>query len=85
MAWRSVVVTAPEGLHARPAALFVRLAAQQPTAVTVRRPAGAPVPATSILAVLALGLGAGDEVVLEADGPQGEAAVAALAEQLARA
>ncbi len=82
MASRTVVVKVPEGLHARPAAMFVKLAGEQPTPVTIRRPDGAPVPATSILSVMTLGVRAGDEVVLEADGPDGEAAVAALAEQL---
>lgn len=82
MASRSVIVAAPEGLHARPAALFVRLAGEQPTPVTIRRPDGTRVPATSILAVMTLGVRAGDEVVIEADGPDGDAAVAALAELL---
>lgn len=82
MASRSVVVTVPEGLHARPAALFATLAAEQPTPVTVRRPDGPQVPAASLLSVLALGVRHGDEVLLEAEGPEGEAAVAALAEQL---
>lgn len=82
MASLSVVVTIPEGLHARPAAMFVKLAGEQPTPVTIRRPDGAPVPATSILSVMTLGVRAGDAVVLEADGPDGEAAVAALAAQL---
>ena len=82
MATRTVVVTAAEGLHARSAALVVRLATQLPTRVTIRRPDGAPVPTTSILSVLALGVGPGDQVVLEADGPEAEAAVDALAAQL---
>lgn len=84
MASRSVVVAVPEGLHARPAALFVRLAGEQPAPVTIRRPDGAPVLATSILSVMTLGVRAGDEVVLEAEGPDGEASVAALAELLTR-
>lgn len=83
MASRSVIVTIPEGLHARPAAMFVKLAGEQATPVTIRRPDGAPVPATSILSVMTLGVRPGDEVLLEADGPDGEAAVAALADQLA--
>lgn len=82
MASRTVVVMIPEGLHARPAAMLVKLANEQPVDVTIRRPDGAPVPATSILSVMALGVQAGDEVLLEADGPHGEAAVAALAASL---
>lgn len=79
MASRNVVVTISEGLHARPAALFVKLAAEQPTPVTIRRPDGAPLPTASILSVLTLGVRPGDEVLLEADGPDAEAALDALA------
>ncbi len=85
MASRRVVVTIPEGLHARPAAMFVKLAGEQPTPATIRRPDGAPVPGTSILSVMTLGVRCGDEVVLEADGPGGDAAVAALADRLTQA
>ena len=76
---RTVVVAAGDGLHARPAAIFVRLATQQAAPVTVRRPGGEPVPATSVLGVLSLRVRAGDEVTLEADGPDAAAAVDALA------
>lgn len=68
---RRVTVAVAEGLHARPAALFVKLAAAQPLPVTVRRAGADPsaaVPASSMLNVLALGIAAGDEVVLAADG-----------------
>lgn len=79
MASRRVVVTIADGLHARPAAVFVRLASEQRAAVTVRRPDGPAVPATSILGVMTLDVRPGDEVILEADGPRAETAVAALA------
>lgn len=85
MTSRSVVVTIPDGLHARPAALLARLAGAQPTPVTIRRPDGPPVPAASVLSVLTLGLRPGDEVVLEADGPHADAAVEALAARLTAA
>jgi phosphocarrier protein len=62
---RSVVVALEEGLHARPAALFVAAAARQPAAVTIAKNGSAPAPARSILAVMTLGVGTGDEVVLE--------------------
>lgn len=62
---RTVTVTFPEGLHARPAALFVAAAAKQPVPVTIARPGGAPVSAASILRVMTLGVLAGEEVVLE--------------------
>lgn len=67
MTERRVVVSIAEGLHARPAALFARLAAGQVGQVTVRRPEGRPVPAASVLSIMTLGARAGDELVLEAD------------------
>ena len=89
LAERRVTVAIAEGLHARPAALFVKLAAGQPVPVTVRRPATGPataVPASSMLSVLALGIVAGDEVVLAAAGTDEAtgAALAVLAEYLER-
>jgi len=83
---RPVVVAIAEGLHARPAALFVKEAAAQPAAVTIARPGGDPVEAASILGVMTLGVGAGDEVVLATaeDGDGAAAALDALASFLER-
>jgi phosphocarrier protein len=82
---RRVTVALAEGLHARPAALFVRLAAEQPAAVTIRKVEGAPVSASSILGLMTLGARLGDEVVLAADGDAAESALETLAEYLATA
>ncbi len=82
MASRTAVVASSVGLHARPAALFVKAAAAQPVAVTIRRPDGEPVAAGSILAVMTLGVGSGESVVLEADGDGAQAAVDALGDLL---
>ncbi|WP_024288913.1 HPr family phosphocarrier protein [Cellulomonas sp. KRMCY2] len=79
---RRVTVAIAEGLHARPAALFAQLAAAQPVAVTIRKDGGAPMAAASILSVMALGAGAGDEVVLAADGEGAEACLDALSDYL---
>jgi phosphocarrier protein len=68
MAERSVIVGSRIGLHARPAALFVRAASEQAVRITVRKGDGPPVDARSILRVLALGAKNGDTVVLEAEG-----------------
>lgn len=68
MAERSVVVGSRIGLHARPAALFVKAASAQSVKITIRKEDGPPVDARSILRVLALGAKNGDTVVLEADG-----------------
>ncbi|GIG22095.1 phosphotransferase [Cellulomonas chitinilytica] len=62
---RSVVVAIQDGLHARPAALFVAEAARQPAPVTIAKNGSGPASTRSILSVITLGIGAGDEVVLE--------------------
>ncbi|HWG99481.1 MAG TPA: HPr family phosphocarrier protein [Pilimelia sp.] len=78
-----MVVAAAEGLHARPAALFVKAATETGLPVTVARAAGQPVDARSILSVLTLDVRHGDEVVLAADGPDADAALDRLAALLA--
>jgi phosphocarrier protein len=84
MVSRTVVIGSASGLHARPAALFVAAAAAQPVKVTIRTGDRKPVPAASILSVLALGAVHGAEVTLEAEGDGAQEAIDALAELLAR-
>jgi phosphocarrier protein HPr len=73
---RRVVVGSKVGLHARPAALFVQAAAKQPVKVTIAKDGRDPVDARSILAVLALDVRGGEEVVLAtADAEGAEAAL----------
>lgn len=64
---RHVTVAIEEGLHARPAALFARLAAEQPATVQIARAGDAPVPAGSVLGIMMLGAKAGDAVTLTTD------------------
>jgi phosphocarrier protein HPr len=80
---RTVIVASASGLHARPAALFVAAASAQTVTVTVRTGDKAPVPARSMLSVLALGAKCGTEVTLEAEGEGADAALDALATLLA--
>ncbi|MTD57846.1 HPr family phosphocarrier protein [Amycolatopsis pithecellobii] len=80
---RRVIVGSKVGLHARPAALFVKAAAAQPVPVTIGVGEGEPVDARSLLSVMGLGARGGDEVVLRADGPEADAALAALATVIA--
>lgn len=82
---RRVTVAIPEGLHARPAALFVQLAGKQPAAVTIHKDGGTPSPASSILAVMALGAKGGDQVVLTAEGEGAETSLDALEQYLSTA
>jgi phosphotransferase system HPr (HPr) family protein len=79
-----VIVLLPEGvaLHARPAGVFVRTAMQFQARITVAfgdRVADA----KSILKVLALGAPGGTSLALQAEGPDAEAALAALADCVA--
>lgn len=82
---RVVEIVPEEGLHARPASVFVQTANQY-EAETLVGPADADeddlVPASSMLAVTGLGAAAGDRVRLVADGPDAEAALDALVEVL---
>ena len=71
---RSVVVALPEGLHARPAAQFVATAGRLPAKVTIAKTGGTPVATASILAIMTLGVGSGDEVVLATPDDDADAA-----------
>ena len=80
---RRVTVASKVGLHARPAALVAKAAAAQPVAVNIAKGGGAPVPASSVLNLMTLGAGHGDEVVITAEGEGAQAAVDAIAELVA--
>jgi phosphotransferase system HPr (HPr) family protein len=78
-----VKVLLPDALHARPANLLVRLAAQHDAQVvlfkgTCRANAG------KILEVLSLGAAKGDEIEIAAEGAGAEGAIRAIAELVAR-
>ena len=84
---RTVTVASTSGLHARPAALFVKAAAAQPVPVKLRVGDGPAADARSILAVLALRVEHGTTVTLSASadaGPAADDALDALAELLSR-
>lgn len=78
-----VVVAHPEGLHARPAAQFVETAGRYSSDIWVVHD-GQEANAKSILAVLALGVDQGEEVVLRAEGEDAEQAIQALTALLAQ-
>lgn len=83
MAERRVIVEAQDGLHARPAAEFVRAASQAPMEITVGRFMGEPVNAKSILAVLGLDARYGEHLRLRAEGDGAEEVLETLAELIA--
>jgi phosphocarrier protein HPr len=80
---RRVTVASKVGLHARPAALVAKAAAAQPAAVSIAKNGGSPVPAGSVLNLMALGAAHGDEVLISAEGEGAQAAVDAVAELIA--
>jgi phosphocarrier protein len=79
MAERRVTIGWPEGLHARPASIFVRAAGAVGVPVTISKNGGAPVNAASMLALLGLGAQGGEEVVLASDAEGADAALDRLA------
>jgi phosphocarrier protein HPr len=79
-----LTITNKVGLHARPAALFVQTAARfKDTRVEVVKD-GLVRDAKSILGVLTLGVSQGTTITVRAEGPQADAAVAALTDLVSR-
>jgi phosphotransferase system HPr (HPr) family protein len=80
---RTVVITNPQGVHARPADMFVKLASQYESKIEVIKD-GERVDGKSILAVLTLGAVEGTKLQIEVTGPDAEAALAALTDLVMR-
>ena len=78
MAEREVVVVPEAGLHARPAAKFVKTAKGYSSDIVVVKD-GAEVNAKSSLRLMTLGAKHGDTITIRANGEDEEAAVEALA------
>ena len=78
-ATRRVIVSNPQGLHARPADLFVKTASQFAARVEVNKN-GELVDGKSILSILTLAAVQGTELVIQAEGSDSAEAVQALAE-----
>ncbi|GGZ82722.1 HPr family phosphocarrier protein [Streptomyces bluensis] len=83
MAERRVNIGWAEGLHARPASLFVRAATASGIPVTIAKADGTPVNAASMLAVLGLGAKGGEEIVLASEAEGADAALDRLARLVA--
>jgi multiphosphoryl transfer protein len=69
----------PTGLHARPASLFVQTASRFQATIQVQS-RGRQTEATSLLGILSLGARKDDTLTIRANGPDAEAALAALSE-----
>ena len=80
---RDVLVVHPQGMHARPAALFVQLAKRFASDISItkgRRKANG----KSIMGLLTLALEAGSEIRIIADGPDAQEALERLAHFISR-
>ncbi|RKE21549.1 HPr family phosphocarrier protein [Streptomyces sp. TLI_171] len=75
MAERRVTIGWAEGLHARPASIFVKAVTSTGVPMTIAKEGGNPVNAGSMLGLLALGAEGGDTVVLAADADGAESAL----------
>lgn len=71
------VITDPQGIHARPAGIFVKQAAGFESKITIGKD-GKDVDAKRILGVMGLGVKQGQEIVIKADGADEDAAIEAL-------
>jgi phosphotransferase system HPr (HPr) family protein len=86
MASAEIEVRNPSGLHARPAATFVRAAggfASDVRVTNLTRDGSKSASAKSVLGVMALGVARGHRIRLDADGDDADAAVTALAQMVA--
>lgn len=71
---RTVTVSSPQGLHARPADMLVRMASQYQSTILIGR-GGEEVDCKSILSLLTLGAAEGTQLTLTAKGDDAEAAL----------
>ena len=80
---KEIVIRNPQGLHARPAALFVQIASKYDAQITIKKDKEA-VNGKSIMGILMLGAQQNTKVLITADGDDAEKAVAELEEFLTR-
>ena len=80
---RDVLVVHPQGMHARPAALFVQLAKRFTSDISITK-GRKKADGKSIMGLLTLALEAGSEIRIIADGPDAQEAVERLANFISR-
>lgn len=71
-----ITITNPAGLHARPAAEFVKRAKASPSKITVTAGDKGPVDATSMLGILKLGAKQGTTISVQVDGDDADQVIA---------
>jgi phosphotransferase system HPr (HPr) family protein len=74
---KTILVRGKQGLHARPAAMFVQIANKYDAQVSVRKDSEE-INGKSIMGLLMLGADYNSEITLTIDGPDAEKAMAAL-------
>lgn len=74
---KKLIVKNKQGLHARPAALFVQIANKFDSRITVRRDKEA-VNGKSIMGILMLGAEKGSSIIIEAEGDDAHLAITEL-------
>ncbi len=74
---KTIIVKSKQGLHARPAAMFVQLANKYTSDVTIRK-SGEEVNGKSIMGILMIGADCGSELTMIADGDDAEKMLAEL-------
>lgn len=73
----NLVLNNPDGLHARPAAIFVQEASKFKSQIEIEFK-GQSVNAKSIIGIMSLGAFHGEEIILRADGPDEKRALKSL-------
>lgn len=81
MTRESVVVGLPQGIESRPVAILVQIASQHKSKIYLECE-NKRVNAKSIMGMMTLGLGQGDQLIVEADGEDEELAVKELVQYL---
>lgn len=71
---KELVIKNKQGLHARPAAIFVQIANKYDSRITVSR-GDEEVNGKSIMGILMLGAEKGSSIIIEADGADAQAAI----------
>lgn len=77
MVSRSVTIRSETGVHARPAAMFVKLANRYPCEIYVEKD-GVKINGKSIMGLMMLALTRGSTIIITAEGEKEEEAVSAL-------
>ena len=78
MVKETITIKTAEGLHARPAAEFVRIAASAEHSVMISKSNGTKVRGDSILSLLSLGVKQGEKLIIEVTGPDEDSLIQSL-------